>query len=119
MYIYIMDKFTLGLMWLNASPTAGNAHHTGDFPLGLTLMLIGMIAVFVVLLIVICLSKLLIAAINRFAPDEVVATKQQQQQRQQPPPQTQAVSPVVLRVVSQAVAQVTGGRGAVKAVEKI
>jgi oxaloacetate decarboxylase gamma subunit len=37
---------------------------------GLMLMVVGMVTVFIILLIVINLGKLLIAAVNKFAPDE-------------------------------------------------
>ena len=43
---------------------------------GLMLMVVGMITVFTILLIIINLSKLLIAIVNKIAPEEKIAKKQ-------------------------------------------
>ena len=43
--------------------------------IGLTLMIVGMVTVFVVLLIIINLSKLLIGIVNKVAPEEEVKHK--------------------------------------------
>ncbi len=81
---------------------------------GLMLMAIGMITVFAILLIVIYLSKLLIAIVNKVAPEEVVAKKSA----------SVAASPVVIdpntmAAIKGAVNIVTGGKGKVMKVEKI
>ncbi|MDR2474113.1 MAG: OadG family protein [Tannerella sp.] len=46
-----------------------------DFEQGLLLMVIGMSAVYVILLLVIAFGKGLILLVNRYAPTEVVAAK--------------------------------------------
>lgn len=79
--------------------------------IGLTLMLVGMVTVFAVLLIIIYLSKGLIALVNKIAPEEEVKHKQA--------PAAQAVSPEIMQVIQQAVSQITGGKGTVAKVEKI
>lgn len=79
--------------------------------IGLTLMLVGMVTVFAVLLIIIYLSKGLIALVNKIAPEEEVKHKQT--------PAAQTVSPEIMQVIQQAVSQVTGGKGTVAKVEKI
>ncbi|MDR2968344.1 MAG: OadG family protein [Tannerellaceae bacterium] len=43
---------------------------------GLLLMLVGMTTVFIILLIVIYLGKVLIALVNRYAPEEIIIKKQ-------------------------------------------
>ena len=43
--------------------------------IGLTLMIVGMVTVFIVLLIIINLSKLLISIVNKVAPEEAVKHK--------------------------------------------
>ncbi len=82
----------------------------GNFSLGLTLMAVGMITVFAILLIVIYLSKLLIVLINKYAPAEVPPAKGSA---------AGAVSPVVRRIIAATVAQITGGRGRVKSIDKL
>ncbi len=79
-----------------------------NFSLGITLMLVGMITVFAILLIVIYLSRLLIALLNRFAPAEVSV-----------PRDGRAMDAAVLRVIDAAVKKITGGSGAVKHVERL
>lgn len=79
--------------------------------LGITLMVIGMITVFAILLIVIYLSKLLITLINRIAPDETRPARRQ--------PEAEAVSPVIMNVIAATVSRITGGKGAVRSVERL
>jgi len=82
--------------------------------LGLMLMVVGMITVFAILLIVIYLSKLLIAIVNKVAPEEVVAKKTA--------PAASAptvIDPNTLAAIKGAVNIVTGGKGKVMKVEKI
>ena len=47
----------------------------GNLSIGLELMIVGMLTVFVILLIVIWGGKLLIAVVNKVAPEEVVPAK--------------------------------------------
>lgn len=47
----------------------------GNLGIGLELMIVGMLTVFVILLIVIWGGKLLIAVVNKVAPEEVVPAK--------------------------------------------
>ena len=85
-----------------------------NLSLGLMLMAVGMITVFAILLIVIYLSKLLIAIVNKVAPEEVVAKKTA--------PATSAptvIDPNTLAAIKGAVNIVTGGKGKVMKVEKI
>ncbi|MCD7714194.1 MAG: OadG family protein [Prevotella sp.] len=79
--------------------------------LGITLMVIGMVTVFAILLIVIYLSRLLIALINRIAPDETRPARRQ--------PEAEAVSPVTMSVIAAAVNRLTGGKGMVRSVERL
>ncbi len=82
--------------------------------LGLMLMAVGMITVFVILLIVINLSKLLIAIVNKVAPEEVVVKKATT------PSATQTViAPSTMAAIKGAVNIVTGGKGKVMKVERI
>lgn len=80
--------------------------------IGFTLMLVGMVTVFAVLLIIIYLSKGLIAIVNKIAPEEEVKHKQA-------PAAAQTISPEIMQVIQQAVNQVTGGKGTVANVEKL
>ena len=82
--------------------------------LGLMLMAGGMITVFVILLIVINLSKLLIAIVNTVAPEEVVTKKTA------PAASAPAIiDPNTMAAIKRAVNIVTGGKGKVMNVEKI
>lgn len=79
---------------------------------GFTLMLVGMVTVFAILLIVIYGSGLLIRLINRIAPEE----KTLPVGKTAP---SSAVDGQVLAVLNAAVAQITGGRGIITKVTKI
>ncbi len=83
-----------------------------NFSLGITLMLVGMITVFAILLIVIYLSKLLIVLINKYAPEEVAPMKT-------PHAAVAAISATTMNVIAAVVAKITGGKGRVKTVEKM
>lgn len=79
---------------------------------GLTLMLVGMVTVFAILMIVIFGSRLLIQLINRIAPEE------------QAPAKKEAASPApvdanAMAILEAAVAQITGGAGHITKVTKI
>lgn len=78
----------------------------------LQLMVVGMITVFLILMIVINLGKLLIALVNKFAPEEAVAPKKQVAS-------VAAVDPIAQSIIKAAVEKLTNGKGAVKKIEKI
>lgn len=80
--------------------------------LGLTLMAIGMVTVFAILLIVINLSKVLIKIVNKVAPEEDV-------QHKKPAGMPSSVDELTMEIIRAAVAQVTGGKGRVANVEKL
>ena len=78
--------------------------------LGLTLMAIGMVTVFAILLIVINLSNVLIKIVNKVCPEEEA-------------PKKKAAAPAkidaaVMDVIEATVAQITGGKGTVTNVTK-
>lgn len=73
---------------------------------GLQLMLIGMVTVFTILLIVIYGSKLLIAAINKFAPE-------------QPKSPAKKADDAPVAVLEAAVSQLTGGKGRIVKITRI
>lgn len=79
--------------------------------IGITLMIVGMVTVFAVLLIIINLSKLLISVVNKVTPEEEAKSKVVSQ--------TPAIAADVMEVIRQTVSQVTGGRGKVVNVVKI
>ena len=69
------------------------------------LMVVGMATVFVILLIVICLGKLLITLVNKYAPEEVVSVKREASQGPAPIPGN------ILAAITAAVNVVTHGKG--------
>ena len=81
--------------------------------LALLLMVVGMATVFAILLIVIYLGKLLIALVNKYAPEEVVSVKQTSSQAPVPIPGN------ILAAITAAVNVVTQGKGKVTKVEKL
>ncbi|MBQ0073505.1 MAG: OadG family protein [Prevotella sp.] len=78
--------------------------------IGITLMIVGMVTVFAVLLIIINLSKLLINIVNKVAPEEATKPKAA------PAP---AIPQDIMEVIRQSVSQITGGKGTVANVVKI
>lgn len=77
-------------------------------------MVVGMVTVFCILLIVINLSKWLIMAVNKWAPEETAA----------PQPQAKGAAAAVtdsktLAIIQAAVTQITGGKGHVKNVTRL
>ena len=72
--------------------------------LALLLMVVGMATVFAILLIVIYLGKLLIALVNKYAPEEVAPA---------------AIPGNIMAAINAAVTVVTQGKGKVAKVEKI
>ncbi|MBR2359309.1 MAG: OadG family protein [Bacteroidaceae bacterium] len=85
-----------------------------NLSLGLMLMAVGMITVFSILLIVIYLSKLLIAIVNKVAPEEV-AVKKATATASAPT----VIDPNTMAAITGAVNIVTGGKGKVMKVERI
>ena len=79
--------------------------------LGLTLMLIGMVTVFAILMIVIALSNALIRIVNKVCPAEEATKKA--------PARQATVDSAVMDVINAAVAQITAGKGRVTKVERI
>lgn len=80
--------------------------------IGLTLMCVGMITVFAILLIVIFLSTLLINIVNKVCPEEEV-------QKKKAPQAAPQVDSAVMEVIKATVSQLTGGKGTVANVEKL
>ncbi len=79
--------------------------------LGLTLMLIGMLTVFVIMFLIILIIQGLISVVNRVAPEATAPKKQAAQ--------AAAVDALTMSVIADAVRQITGGEGKVTSVEKI
>lgn len=79
----------------------------------LLLMVVGMATVFVILLIVINLGKLLIALVNKYAPEEAVPVRQETPKGPAPVPAN------IMAAITAAVNVVTHGKGKVTKVEKI
>ncbi len=79
--------------------------------IGITLMVVGMVTVFAVLIIIINLSKLLIRIVNKVAPEEDVKHKAA--------PVAAAIPQDIMQVIQKTVSQVTGGKGTVANVEKL
>ena len=80
--------------------------------IALLLMVVGMATVFAILLIVIYLGKVLIALVNKYAPEEAAPAKAA----------VNGPAPVpgnILAAISAAVTVVTHGKGKVAKVEKI
>lgn len=80
---------------------------------GLQLMIVGMLTVFAILLIVIYGGKLLIMAVNKFAPEEEKS------------PKKGAATPAIgidattMAILQETVRQITGGKGSVASAKKI
>ena len=74
-------------------------------------MVVGMLTVFSVLLIVICLGTLLIKLVNKYAPEEVTNNK--------PMAAAGQIDATVKAVIDATVAQITGGKGKVKNITKL
>lgn len=80
--------------------------------LGLTLMAIGMVTVFAILLIVINLSNALIKIVNKVCPEEEAPKKKAA------PAAPAKIDAAVMDVIKATVAQITGGKGTVTNVTK-
>ena len=79
--------------------------------IGVTLMIVGMVTVFAVLLIIINLSKLLIKLVNKLALEENVKKDVKQNGPEIPAN--------IMAVIQQAVKEITNGKGTVSNVVKI
>ncbi len=79
--------------------------------IGVTLMIVGMVTVFAVLLIIIYLSKLLIKLVNKFALEENVKKDVKQNGPEIPAN--------IMAVIQQTVKEITNGKGTVANVVKI
>lgn len=79
--------------------------------IGVTLMIVGMVTVFAVLLIIINLSKLLINLVNKFALEENVKKDVKQNGPEIPAN--------IMAVIQQTVKEITNGKGTVSNVVKI
>ena len=79
--------------------------------IGVTLMIVGMVTVFAVLLIIINLSKLLIKLVNKFALEENVKKDVKQNGPEIPAN--------IMAVIQQTVKEITNGKGTVYNVVKI
>lgn len=87
---------------------------TNDIYGALQLLAVGMVTVFLVLLIVINLGKLLIWAVNKWAPEETVAKKAA--------PVAKAVESIdanTKAIIDAAVSQITGGKGRASKITKL
>ena len=85
-----------------------------NFIEALELLVVGMFTVFVILLIVIYFGKLLILAVNKWAPEEDESPK-----KAAPAKAVQAVDATVKAVIDAAVSQLTGGKGHASKITKI
>ena len=78
--------------------------------IGLLLMVVGMVTVFIILLIVIYLSKILISLVNKFAPNEEPVTVS---------PQRAIADNESVAAIKAAVKVLTAGKGKVVKIEKL
>lgn len=81
--------------------------------LGFQLMLVGMLTVFAILLIVINGSKLLITIVNHIAPDAETGPKQKMAAQQNAAilSKNTTIDAQTMKILQQAVAQITQGKG--------
>lgn len=87
-----------------------------NLSIGFTLMIVGMVTVFAILLIVINLSKVLIWAVNTICPEEEVQKKKAPSAAVQPVAEIDAT---VMEVIKATVTKLTKGQGTVASVEKM
>ena len=86
-----------------------------NLPEAFKLLVVGMLTVFCILLIVIYFGKLLIALVNKYAPEEVA--KPTKAALKSTP--SAAVDQQTMSIIQAAVSQLTGGKGKVSKVEKV
>lgn len=83
-----------------------------NIPEALKLLVVGMLTVFAILLIVICLGKALIAFVNKFLPEEEKLVKNNAVDKL-------AVDVNTKAIISEAVKQITDGKGHVTNISKL
>lgn len=81
-----------------------------DFNTALSLLGIGMITVFIVLLFVVILGNLLISFVNKFVPENTPSIPIKLERNN--------ISPVKIAAIKSAIDQLTGGKGEVIKIEK-
>jgi len=86
-----------------------------NLPEAFKLLVVGMLTVFCILLIVIYFGKLLIALVNKYAPEEIA--KPAKAALKSTP--SAAVDQQTMSIIQAAVSQLTGGKGKVSKVEKV
>ncbi len=89
-----------------------------NIQLGLLLMVVGMTAVFVILLLVIYLGKGLIAFVNKFAPELAVQKQTHRQAQATLTHSADAVSGETTAAIVSAISIITGGKGRITKIEK-
>ena len=77
-------------------------------------MVVGMCTVFLILLIVIYGGKLLIMAVNRFAPEELAVAKKTLATQS-----SSSVEPSTMAVLSEVVRQLTSGKGHITSAKRV
>ena len=100
----------MNFILLQATPVV-ELSNWDKFVEALTLMGIGMLTVFVVLLIIIGLGTLLIKAVNKFFPEEVKASKAVQA--------AAAVDQNIQEAINKAILAISGGKKQAQKIEKI
>jgi oxaloacetate decarboxylase gamma subunit len=89
-----------------------------NFGLGLLLMVVGMIAVYFILLLVIGLGKGLIVLVNKYSPEQVVAAKPARNATNVPVANKALSDDRTTVAIVSAVSVLTGGHGKVTKIEK-
>ncbi len=87
-----------------------------NLPEAFKLLVVGMLTVFCILLIVIYFGKLLIALVNKYAPEEVAKPAKTAALKSGP---SVSVDQQTMSIIQAAVSQITGGKGKVQKVEKV
>ena len=87
-----------------------------NLPEAFKLLVVGMLTVFCILLIVIYFGKLLIALVNKYAPEEIAKPAKAAAVKTTP---SAAVDQQTMSIIQAAVSQLTGGKGKVSKVERV
>ena len=87
---------------------------TNDIYGALQLLVVGMVTVFLVLLIVIYLGKVLIWAVNKWAPEETVAKKAAPVANA-----LGAIDATTKAIIDATISQITGGKGRASKITKL
>lgn len=88
---------------------------TNDIYGALQLLVVGMVTVFLVLLIVINLGKLLIWAVNKWAPEETVAKKMALTTNKA----IESIDANTKAIIDATISQITGGKGRATKITKL